>query len=262
MKISRKEWESNFFDKTIYTVTFSEIAYASEKNLVKELGQLEEELQFLPKNLILETVLSTKNLNLAYHLEEFGFRLLDSKFRFISKVDKKGIDLNKRNHLKNLSVREFSSKTDLKDILKLTAENISNNDAVTSRYKSIFFSRSEMKKYYSNWIRECAKKNSCMISVAVECKSNQLVGFFIYDYLKEYLEYPLYKGILTAVDGKWRGNNLQNLMQQVLFKLIPHDQFFIDNTTQLSNINVIKNHFRMQKKPHNIELIFLFKPNN
>lgn len=67
---------------------------------------------------------------------------------------------------------------------------------------------------------------------------------------------PLYKAILAAVNPDYRANSYHLHMQAYLYKQFPEKQFYLDNTTQLTNIATIKNHIKSQKKLNRIVLTF------
>jgi hypothetical protein len=50
------------------------------------------------------------------------------------------------------------------------------------------------------------------------------------------------------------------MMQSYLFQHMPRERFYVDNTTQLSNYAVIRNHIRGKRILDRIELTFFWKP--
>ena len=66
------------------------------------------------------------------------------------------------------------------------------------------------------------------------------------------------KGLMTGVIPKARGMKFHIKMQQFLINNIGHS-FTLINTTQLSNLAVIKNHIRSNRSLSKIEHIFYKK---
>ena len=83
---------------------------------------------------------------------------------------------------------------------------------------------------------------------------NEVVGFFMLKMIDQHT----YKGLMTGVIPKARGMKFHIKMQQFLINHIGHP-FTLINTTQLSNLAVIKNHIRSNRSLSKIEHIFYKK---
>ena len=72
----------------------------------------------------------------------------------------------------------------------------------------------------------------------------------------------VYKGILSVIEPKHRGRNLHVHLQQFLFEEMAtrHEQVTLDNTTQVSNYPVIRNHAKSGRRPEQVELIMFRGP--
>jgi hypothetical protein len=112
-----------------------------------------------------------------------------------------------------------------------------------SRFKNPrLFSRSESIRYYDAWNERCLTEQPDLF--VVWDVDDQVVAYF--NYLRaDTAEYsPLFKGILTAVDPPFRGHGVHNIMQEYLFRRFGVAEWWIDNSTQITNIPVIKNHIK------------------
>ena len=68
-------------------------------------------------------------------------------------------------------------------------------------------------------------------------------------------------GVLTAVEPAYRGEKAHLSMQSFLYQHIPENRFYLDNTTQLTNFAIIKNHITSQKKLNRMDLFFYLSIN-
>lgn len=88
---------------------------------------------------------------------------------------------------------------------------------------------------------------------------NTIASFFIIERVKDYENLPRFKGILTAVKKEHRGQKLHLAMQSHLYKHLGIEKFYLDNTTQLSNMPVIKNHIKSNRRLHQMSLTMMLK---
>lgn len=244
-----KNWESNFFKKKIFQLNINKALYD------KALKDVLEDLLQKQKFDLIEINLDVKYIKAAEILEEIGFKLIDSRITFLTKIDSKepkyDFPLMKSNH-----ILRFYEKNDLPFLLELTHKYLTNNDDFVSRYKNLnYFNSSDGYEYFSKWI-SFSVNNPKSHTAIVEDKG-KVVGFFIFQRKENYNDIPLYKGILVAVDEAYRGYKLHLSLQSFLFKNLESQHFYIDNTTQISNYPVIKNHIRSNRKLDRMELTFM-----
>ena len=247
MKITRKDWESEFFNKEIYKLECDPNHLNS-----RELHKLINEIDFE----ILEYNLDVTHIDLSYHLELMGFLLVDSRMIFITQINRNeyGIDIPVPN---NFNIRLYRNE-DIKYLYQLTDEFLKWSNSFKSRYKNIyFFEKGDAERYFTTWISNTIADPHAIISVA-EYKGD-VIGYFIYKLSGTYQDLPLYKGILCSITRKFQGLKLHLVLQDYIFKSIPYDSFFVDNTTQLSNLPIIKNHIRSRRILKNAYLTFMLK---
>ena len=230
--ISKNDWESKFFKKEIFKLEFD--------------GKIDELKTDLRNNNwdLVECNVNLTNFKDILMLQNLGFKIVDSRIRFLT-----NIEFNQQDYLfynEDYTIRNYLEK-DLDFILNLTQEFLTNNKNFISRFKNeSYFNVDDGEKYFTKWINfSLANPNS---KTAVVEKDNKQVGFFIMEEKGVHKEIPLLKGILTAVDKNNRGNKLHLVLQTFLFENFGYKSFYLDNTTQLSNIAVIKNHIKSSRK--------------
>ncbi len=244
--INRKDWESTFFKKNFYDLQIN-------KNInFEEIKSIINSLDFD----LIETRVSTKLFKNIEILEDLGFRTVDSRITFLTKIDindsKFSFETNNQ-----YQIRKYKS-SDLPIIKLLAHQNLTNNPQFISRYKNLnYFNKQDAQQYYDQWIEFSVKDHNS--SIVVSTHKDQVVGFFIIQVQGNHLNYPLVKGILTAVEKDHQNKKLHLAMQTELFKEIESSTFFLDNTTQISNIATIKNHVTSNRKLHDIYLTMLLK---
>lgn len=238
MLIEKKEWESNFFGLSIYElVTWN------------GLDTLEGKIEKLDYDLI-ECNLSFSNFKDLSFLESIGFRTVDSRISFLTLIDVK--DQRFLASSPKYKIRPYLRK-DFEEVLEMTHKHLTFNDSFVSRYKNtMYYPGGFAEKYFKSWISKSVLSEDS-ITVVAEFNS-KVVGFFIIEKKTLDAEIPVWKGRLTAVDKLHRGNNLHLSMQSKIFELIPTTNFYLDNTTQLSNIAVVKNHIKSNRKLESMSL--------
>ncbi len=246
IKLKKKAWESDFFAKQIYELKISEIV--SGEAILEALSEVEYDL--VECNLDCQLILNVKTL------EDIGFRTVDSRITFLTQIN-----LEESKYLfeapHGYKIRKYRP-SDLEDIIQQTHYFLTNNDKFVSRYKNLdYFSDNDAELYFDTWIRYSID-DSDSITMVVEYKE-QPVGFFIAKQQTPINGTPLLKGILTSVDLNHRGKQLHLVLQTTIFKEMNYTNFYLDNTTQLSNIAVIKNHITSSRKLKTLSLTLLLK---
>ena len=246
--IEPKKWESEFFGKDICSLKIGsyDINYIE---FVKFINQSKFD--------ILEFNLPITDIDQAYKFEKVGFQLVDSRITFITKFEKEKW-LNEIPRPENISLRTFV-ENDIPTIEALTNEFLHNSRSFKSRYQNLyFFNPGDSERYFKQWIKNTITDSNSIISVAVN-RHDTVVAYFIYQKKGDYNSLPLYKGILCSVTKKYQGLKLHLLLQNHIFKLIQQQVFYIDNTTQLSNLPIIKNHIRSKRNLISSFLTFMMR---
>jgi hypothetical protein len=147
----------------------------------------------------------------------------------------------------------IATSDDIKNIKVLTLNCHSNNPNFNNRFKNPkYFSDKQRDDYYTFSIENNFFDPK---SITVVCEiEKQIVAFYI---LKQ-IENKIYKGIMTAVDSRFKGLGLHIKMQQFCFNLVGNPITTI-NTTQLHNFNIINNHIKEGRKLSDVKHIFYKK---
>jgi hypothetical protein len=250
-----KEWETEFFKRTFGSLT-------TDHNLLVTLpnesiySAFDSLLSYADENQydILELHLDISGLALVPVLEDNGFRLVDTMATFITLIEKKHLE----KYSSDVGEMGFAKKNEIEQILRLTHQTLTNNPSFLSRYKNrIFFTQEESERYYSAYILNHVDNKDALF--AIWKTEDQVIGYFIYKRADRYKGKQVYKGILTAVHPEYRGYKAHLVMQSFLYDYFPEEQFYLDNTTQLTNFPTIKNHMRSRKNLNRINLTF-FRP--
>lgn len=259
--IEKKEWESNFFKRSWGTLKFtsdfsSDSFHKAELGITRDLtGILDQSDRIFN---LLEFIVTTQQFYITPVIEDCEFRLVDTRISFKTLFDFTTSTQNFNILPPLIKIIKYSPKY-LNSILKLTEKYIVENPEFTSRFKNRrFLGDKDARAYFREWI-----KNSLLSEQSISCvlvdEDEVVNGYFIYEQTEFQNKLPVYKGILTVVDENYRGNSLHLALQSFLFSYIPHKLFYIDNTTQLTNIAVITNHIKSQRKLEKISLTFFRK---
>lgn len=257
MKFTRKKWESKFLKRDLYALSIVEeqIHYRATDQISRELSELQ---RTAPAGLY-ELELDARYLFLASAIESAGFRLCDSKFQFITLVERDHLPKYVYDLPEQCEIREFVW-AELDDVLALNDRHLIQDEQLVSKWKSGFFNRDVAEAWFSAWVRNSLNEGALC---AVLIEAGRVRGFFIYSAKGVHREKPIYKGILSCVDPVFRGHNLHLALQEFIFQqMIRDDSFYLDNTTQISNMSIVKNHFLSGRHPANIRLIFMWEKSN
>lgn len=244
MVFAPKQWDSDFFGRDIWQLLLSQPVEIDD--LVAALVELDQtgawgvEVEVKPERMADVSV-----------LEEAGFRLVDSRMSFVSRMTVPDI---KEIEAQVGQIRQAQGD-DLESISKLTTQCFVDNPAFHSRFKNPgLYSRTESIRYYDAWNQRCFNDQPELF--AVWEVSDEVVAYFNYMRVEHPELNPLFKGVLTAVNPGFRGKNAHNMMQSFLFKRFNEPEWWIDNTTQITNIAVIRNHIKAGKMFQSSSLIF------
>ncbi len=222
--MNKNEWMTEFYGKNWFEI-----------NSLSELdGSIE--------NALIEWRISAQNPRLINEAENYGFNLVESVIEFSSKISP---DLT----FQDSSIIEAKPEH-LNQILGITKECFLSNEEVHTRFKNEdYFTKKQCEEYYSKSINNNFLANNSATVVTIDQQG--VSGYYM---IKE-VGNKLFKGVMTGVLPRARGNRLHIKMQQAAFKMIAHDITVI-NSTQLSNFNTIKSHVRANRILSKIEHIF------
>ncbi len=176
--------------------------------------------------------------------QQDGFLLVESFIEFETEIEP--------NNEEYEGIR-LMNKSDHSFILGLNEQSMCQNEGYRTRFNNpIFFEESACKKYYGAAITNNVNDQSVLTAVVEIDK--EVVGFF----MLKVNDQQTCKGLMTGVIPEARGKRLHIKMQQFLINHIGHPLTLI-NTTQLSNLAVIKNHIRANRSLSKIEHIFYKK---
>jgi hypothetical protein len=247
-----KEWESNFFNKKIGILFINEgvtdfFLYKAINVTFKKFLSLADESCFD----LIELNLDIQKIKIIPYFEAKGFYLVDTKITFLTLMIKNNLE----KFTSKKVIMKLATKKELKGILNLTQQMLIENPTFFSRFKNnIIFSREDTKNYFLAWVENHLEDKDTFFVVSK--KRESILGFFIYKRIGKTNDTQVYKGILTAVSPEFKGLKLHLSMQSYLYDHFPEEQFYLDNTTQLTNFATLNNHISSQKKLQKIELIF------
>ena len=247
-----KEWETDFFKRKFGSLfikpnLLNKLSYKNINNAIDSLLSYADQKQYD----LIELCIDISGIELISILEDKGFRLVDTRISFITLMKKKDI----KKYSSDIGEISFASPGDLEELLNLTHLSFTNNHSFFSRFKNrAYFTQEDTEKYYSAWIKNYLGAKDTLFAVLKINK--KIIGYSIWKMVGHQMENYKYKAILSAVVPESRGHNIYFVIQSFLCNNIPKDQFYLDNSTQLTNSSIIKNHIRTQKKLGCINLTF------
>ena len=205
-----------------------------------------EDVKKVDTKALLEWRILSDDFDTLIQAQEHNFKLVESFIEFKTDVIPTQPDLENPEGIIIRMVRE----EDQQRILALNEEAMCMNPNYKTRFNnSLFFDSQACNRYYELAIVNNITSDDVITCVSV--RNDELVGFFM---LKKQSDVE-YKGMMTGVAPKARGKKLHIKMQQYLINHIGQP-FTLVNTTQLSNMAVIKNHIRSKRNLSKIEHIF------
>ncbi len=244
--LAYKPWESEFLGINYYSLELNRV-----------IGSLHDQLKKTDFDLVICDI-NLQEIISIQHLESVGFRTVDSRITFLTLID-----LAENSYFfeaEEYVVRTFEKK-DLEKIIALTHSYLTDNPDFVSRYKNLhYFKPNTARRYFETWIINSIKSEKTTTIVAEI--GDEVVGYFIIEDKGFQDDFPLLKGVLTTVEKNHRGKNLHLAMQSKIYKSLNCQKFYLDNTTQLSNIAVIKNHIKSNRKLSHLTLTMMLKKND
>lgn len=252
LSLQVKEWESDFLGKK-----FGQIVFDPSPGVLAHRGEIRAALlrllEFADKHhfCLLELQCTVSAVGVVPIFEELGFRLVDTRISFVTLIETPLLE----SYTAPVGQIEWVMPDDLDEIISLTHTAFTHNPEFFSRYKNAeYFSPSESEKYYAAWIENHIADPDTLFAVIKDRHSVLAYSFF-----KSYGRYrgeKLYKALLTAVDPQSRGHRLHLALQSFLLQSIPENRFYLDNTTQLTNIPAIRNSISSRKTLTSIGMVY------
>jgi len=234
--ITRKDWDSEFFGREIWSA--DPTIALDAKTLARILEEMDEREVWG-----IECHVPSSLFRVIPQLENAGFRLVDTRAVFRTEMDLSS-SKNKQDD-GNGSVR-FATKQDYEAILEITDQTfVSGEKPFPSRFNNRgLFSENEAKRYYRAWITNNFDENERLCSVfEVE---GEVVGYFLYG-IDDSTNPVTLKGLMAGVRPEQRGSGAHLRMQHLILNELPYHTVLLDNTTQVTNIPVIRNHIRSSR---------------
>lgn len=183
--------------------------------------------------------------------EDHGFRLVDTKVRFVTFAQKP--------RMGGEPIPEgdvcFASQDMKEEILDLTRKAFLDNPLFTSRFNNPrYFSREDTERYYAARIENCMRDPSSLFAVMRD--EGRIVGYLIYTRTGEHRGKPLYKATLIAVAPENRGKRIYFALGSFVYRHFPENDVYLDMTTQLTNLSALRNLIKERRTLENVQLVF------
>jgi Acetyltransferase (GNAT) family len=252
LRLCQKDWETEFFGRRFGRL---EIVKAGVPDLPADAldKALNEVLSFGDRNGfdLIDLELDIAWLHKMHVFEDHGFRLVDTKMRFLSLMQRADMDGVPDPVTEVL----FASEEMKYEILALTQRCFLDNPSFKSRFTNErYFSRSEAERYYSAWIVNHIGDDRHLFAVARD--GGKIVGYLLYKRAGEHRGRPLYKAGLMAVAPEYRGGRVYFSLRSFVYRHFPEDEIYLDATTQLTNIAAIRNLVKMHRTFDTVQLVF------
>ena len=254
----QKEWETEFFQRTFGGLTIDhhtllELEVQERENIFKQIINFADESALS----LVEIKCDIEAMPLISIMENFGFRFVEGRVTFLTLIEKP-VDTNISDKLGKIM---FATKKDLKSLLDLTNTCFTYNPNFISRFKNrYYYTVEETRRYYTAYIENYLSKEGSYFGMLK--KGETIVGYTILESGKFFEGKKIYKAILSAVKPGYRGKNLYYAIQSSVFFELPENIFYLENTTQMTNVSIIRSHIRANKRLNNIEVILYRKLRN
>jgi hypothetical protein len=200
---------------------------------------------------LLQAQIDVRSLEVAAALEATGFRLVDTRVKFLTRVDRRRAP----RHDPPLGVAGLARAEDRDALLALAQEGLTANPGFHSRYKDrAYFTPEETSRWFTAWVENDLADPETLLAVwRVE---EGPVAFFGYAHRGQREELPLYQSTLAVAAPHRQGHKAHIFLQTTLFDAMPADEFWVWGATQLTNGPVIRNNVALGRRLERIQLVF------
>ena len=258
MKLTRSEaWEASFFGFPVEEIRMRNSLLADVADDVSALIE-----GAAPETLLKVSVDARQHRAIPW-LERQGFELWETRYVWLTTWSR---DELAQTHALHAALPEdrivWGTEAHHEAILSMTQEQVAKSTAVVNRFDSPFYPEGSAEMWYAKWIAQVLQNPKALVAVAERGKEREVAGYFIYLPGEPQDGVDVYKGILSVIQPAHRGRNLHVHLQQFLFEEMAkrHERVTLDNTTQVSNYPVIRNHAKSGRRPDHIELVMFRGP--
>jgi hypothetical protein len=233
-------WETEFFQKKFVNLK------ADRNNLAAGCATIPELLSRPNSFDIMQTVVQVDGQGYQAEtvLQQTGFKLVETRLIFETQ-------LSKPPHPENRENIRSARPDDLDELLDLTHKAFTDNENFYARFKNReYFSPADTRRYYAAWITGNISSKDCIFMV---CEEEKIAG---YTFLIK--GRAAFKVGLTAILERYQGLGVYNRLAEAAFALIPSDRFSLINTTQLTNLAMLKTHIKNKRNLSRIENIYYY----
>ena len=258
MKLTRSEaWEASFFGFPVEEIRIGNSLFADVTDEVSAL------IEGASPETLLKVSVDARQLHAIPWLERQGFELWESRYVWLTTFSR---DELTQKHALHASLPEgrivWGTEAHHEAILSMTQAQVAKSTAVVNRFDSPFYPEGSAERWYAKWIAQVLQNPMALVAVAEHGEEREVVGYFIYLPGEPRDGVAAYKGILSVIQPAHRGRNLHVHLQQFLFEEMAkrHERVTLDNTTQVSNYPVVRNHAKSGRRPDHIEFVMFRGP--
>ena len=258
MKLTRSEaWEASFFGFPVEEIRIGNSLFADVTDEVSAL------IEGASPETLLKVSVDARQLHAIPWLERQGFELWESRYVWLTTFSR---DELTQKHALHASLPEdrivWGTEAHHEAILSMTRAQVAKSTAVVNRFDSPFYPKDSAEMWYAKWIAQVLQNPMALVAVAEHGEKREVAGYFIYLPGDPRDGVAAYKGILSVIQPAHRGRNLHVHLQQFLFEEMAkrHERVTLDNTTQVSNYPVVRNHAKSGRRPDHIEFVMFRGP--
>ena len=252
MVLQPNEWETAFFGRCIGSLIIDAAGLAARSPQERdEAVAAEVTAADAAGYALLQARLDVRALDLAASFEQAGFRLVETRIEFLTRLDRRTAP----RHASPFGSTALAGPEHREALLALVDEGLTHNPDFHSRYKNpAYFSPEETARWFAAWVdNDLADPET---RVAIWLAPEGPIAFFGLARSGEHGALPLYKSTLAVAAAPSRGHKAHIFLQTVLFDALPHDEFFMRSVTQMTNGPVIRNNIALGRRLDRIELVF------
>ena len=258
MKLTRSEaWEASFFGFPVEEIRIGNSLFADVTDEVSAL------IEGASPETLLKVSVDARQLHAIPWLERQGFELWEYRHVWLTTFSR---DELTQKHALHASLPEdrivWGTEAHHEAILSMTQAQVAKSTAVVNRFDSPFYPEGSAEMWYAKWIAQVLQNPMALVAVAEHGEKREVAGYFIYLPGEPRDGMAAYKGILSVIQPAHRGRNLHVHLQQFLFEEMAkrHERVTLDNTTQVSNYPVVRNHAKSGRRPDHIEFVMFRGP--